>query len=200
MLSLFRHATRRSVFAARPASVAHYSEKHAPVEQSPDADANAETSGMEEVHQILQEQDESEPEGRFGDSDSTTPERPSDAKWKGFRYGRFVKPDDLTYKARLNAPRAYQTRRTQQGPPASVARYKDVFHQNGIDPLDLAMDANVLSHFVSEMGKIYGRNVTGLTSKSQRRIGKAIRRAKMMGIIPVLSKSPHYFNSIIRKE
>lgn len=39
------------------------------------------------------------------------------------------------------------------------------------------------------MGKIYGRPVTGLTLKSQRKLGKAIRRAKMMGIIPNLSKT-----------
>lgn len=38
------------------------------------------------------------------------------------------------------------------------------------------------------MGKIYGRNITGLTSRSQRRLGKAIRRARMIGIIPQLSR------------
>ncbi|KAG1755540.1 hypothetical protein EDB19DRAFT_413206 [Suillus lakei] len=33
------------------------------------------------------------------------------------------------------------------------------------------------------------RAETGLTTKSQRRLGKAIRRAKMMGVIPVLSSA-----------
>ncbi len=37
------------------------------------------------------------------------------------------------------------------------------------------------------MGKINTRPVTGLTRKNQRRIGKAIRRARMMGLIPVFS-------------
>lgn len=38
------------------------------------------------------------------------------------------------------------------------------------------------------MGKILPRNVTGLTRKSQRYVGKAIRRARAMGILPVLSR------------
>lgn len=38
------------------------------------------------------------------------------------------------------------------------------------------------------MGKIKPRSQTKLTWRSQRRLGKAIRRAKMMGIIPVLSR------------
>ena len=45
-----------------------------------------------------------------------------------------------------------------------------------------------MSYFVTHMGKIKRRSETQLTWKNQRRIGKAIRRAKMMGIIPVLSR------------
>lgn len=45
-----------------------------------------------------------------------------------------------------------------------------------------------MSRFVTSMGKIKSRSETQLTWKNQRRIGKAIRRAKMMGIIPVLSR------------
>ena len=40
----------------------------------------------------------------------------------------------------------------------------------------------------SLMGRIQPRNVTGLTRKSQRQVGKAIRRARAMGILPVLSR------------
>lgn len=89
-------------------------------------------------------------------------------------------------------------RRPLLGPPSREARYNDVFHQLGIDPLDECQNPTLLAGFMSEMGKIYGRNVTGLTTKSQRRLGKAIRRAKMMGVIPILSRpsieswSPRY--------
>ena len=47
-----------------------------------------------------------------------------------------------------------------------------------------------MSEFVTRMGRIKKRNETRLTWKNQRKLGKAVRRAKMMGIIPVLSKRP----------
>lgn len=73
-------------------------------------------------------------------------------------------------------------------PPASVARYNDVFRQLDLDPVDFALAPNILSAFTSEMGKIYARNVTGLTAHSQRRLGKAIRRSRAIGILPQLSR------------
>jgi small subunit ribosomal protein S18 len=59
----------------------------------------------------------------------------------------------------------------------------------GVDPLQEASNDVLMSSFVTEMGKIKHRAETGLTTKSQRRLGKAIRRAKMMGVIPVLSSA-----------
>jgi hypothetical protein len=46
-----------------------------------------------------------------------------------------------------------------------------------------------MAGFVTEMGKIKGRADTKLTRKSQRRLGQAIRRAKMMGLTPMLSRT-----------
>jgi hypothetical protein len=46
-----------------------------------------------------------------------------------------------------------------------------------------------MASFVTDMGKIRGRADTKLTRKSQRRLGKAIRRAKMMGLTPMLSRA-----------
>lgn len=48
------------------------------------------------------------------------------------------------------------------------------------------------------MGKIKSRAETGLTWKNQRRLGKAIRRAKMMGVIPVLSRRPLGLGYVVR--
>jgi small subunit ribosomal protein S18 len=47
----------------------------------------------------------------------------------------------------------------------------------------------ILANYVTEMGKIMPRASTGLTRKSQRMIGKAIRRARSMGLLPVMSRS-----------
>jgi small subunit ribosomal protein S18 len=68
----------------------------------------------------------------------------------------------------------------------------DVFHQLGLNPLLECQNPALLGGFMSEMGKIYGREVTGLTVKNQRRLGKAIRRARMMGVIPILSTPPDF--------
>ncbi|EGO27856.1 hypothetical protein SERLADRAFT_383498 [Serpula lacrymans var. lacrymans S7.9] len=75
------------------------------------------------------------------------------------------------------------------GPGRREARRQDVFYQLGIDPLHESQNAALLSAFVTEMGKIRPRTQTGLTTKTQRRLGKAIRRAKMMGVIPWLSRA-----------
>jgi len=61
-------------------------------------------------------------------------------------------------------------------------------HFNRVDiPRDFTANPVVLSEYLSEMGKIQGRAQTYLTAKNQRLLGKTIRRAKMMGIIPNLS-------------
>ena len=45
-----------------------------------------------------------------------------------------------------------------------------------------------MSEFVTRMGRIKKRNETRLTWKNQRKLGKAIRGAKMRGIIPLHSR------------
>ncbi|PCH41149.1 hypothetical protein WOLCODRAFT_16919 [Wolfiporia cocos MD-104 SS10] len=107
---------------------------------------------------------------------------------KFFRTGQFVKPYDFTREERTKSRRF--TSRPLLGPDAKTSREKDIFHKLDIDPLDECMNSALLSHFVTDMGKIQKRSVTQLTWKNQRRLGKAIRRAKMMGIIPILSRRP----------
>lgn len=75
------------------------------------------------------------------------------------------------------------------GPGAKQAASKDAFLYLGIDPLKEAMNDALLSKFVTTMGKIKGRNETGLSRRSQRRVGKAVRRARAMGILPMMSKA-----------
>lgn len=81
-------------------------------------------------------------------------------------------------------------KRPYLGPSAKVSRRKDAFHQLGIDPLRESFNPALLSNFVTDMGRVVSRAQTQLTWRSQRRLSKAIRRAKMMGIIPLHSKKP----------
>ncbi|KAI1795126.1 hypothetical protein LXA43DRAFT_993573 [Ganoderma leucocontextum] len=105
---------------------------------------------------------------------------------RGFQAYQFVQPKQFS-RAEYNKLRSY-TRRPALGPDAQASRHLDPLHQLGIDPRKESLNSSLLSRFVTSMGKIKKRSETNLTWMNQRRVGKAIRRAKMMGIIPVLSK------------
>ncbi len=45
-------------------------------------------------------------------------------------------------------------------------------------------DARGLSHFVTERGKIIPRRITGTCSRHQRRLTTAIKRARVMALLP----------------
>lgn len=54
-------------------------------------------------------------------------------------------------------------------------------------------NVQLLSQFISPFtGCIYGRHITGLCGKKQKEITKAIKRAKIMGFMPVTYKDPAY--------
>ncbi|GAV98973.1 mitochondrial ribosomal protein s18 [Lentinula edodes] len=122
-----------------------------------------------------------------GESGTTTYIPNSNSPYRAFVPNQFIQPHRLAYKSVVKQ-RGRPPTRAQVGPSRREAQYKDPFYRLGVDPLKQAMNPAMLLPFISEMGKVYGRNVTGLTKKNQRRVGKAIRRAKMMGIIPILSK------------
>ncbi|XP_023375117.1 28S ribosomal protein S18c, mitochondrial-like [Otolemur garnettii] len=51
----------------------------------------------------------------------------------------------------------------------------------------------LLSQFISPFtGCIYGRHITGFCGKKQKEITKAIKRAQIMGFMPVTYKDPAY--------
>ncbi|GAA5922113.1 mitochondrial 37S ribosomal protein bS18m RSM18 [Sporobolomyces koalae] len=72
------------------------------------------------------------------------------------------------------------------GPPTEFGETHDPFVRYGVDPLTDVSSLNSFwkSEFVTTMGKLKPRGKTGLQRKSQRRVGKAIRRARSMGIAP----------------
>lgn len=49
-------------------------------------------------------------------------------------------------------------------------------------------DVELLSKFLSEQGKILPRRLTGLTTKQQTRITKAIKRARILSLLPFVNK------------
>lgn len=111
------------------------------------------------------------------------------AKYERARRGRFpkdqhfLKPTDL-----LPREDPFRRKRALLGPGAAESRRGDWFHQLDIDPLDEATNPRLLSYFVTDMGKMKSRAENKLTWRNQRRLTKAVRRAKMMGVMPILHK------------
>ncbi len=83
-----------------------------------------------------------------------------------------VKNIDLGEEPKLErAPRRFQRRRQGQFVPDYVD-WKDV---------------DYLRRFIPERGKIMPRRISGISAKDQRRIARAIKRARTMALIPFVS-------------
>lgn len=113
---------------------------------------------------------------------------PRQERLKGFGYAQFVEPIDFSRGARIDTGWMKRRPKYLLGPGRREAERGDIFRQLDIDPVHEATNSRIMSFFVTEMGKIKPRSTTNLTWRSQRKLGKAIRRARMMGIIPQLSK------------
>jgi small subunit ribosomal protein S18 len=68
-------------------------------------------------------------------------------------------------------PRRYQRRRPRQVVPDYVD-WKDV---------------DYLKQYIPERGKIMPRRISGISAKDQRRIAKAIKRARTMALLPYVA-------------
>ena len=62
-------------------------------------------------------------------------------------------------------------------------RKVDYIAANHIDYVDYK-DVDLLKRFISERGKILPRRVTGTSAKNQRKVANAIKRARIMGLLP----------------
>ncbi len=60
------------------------------------------------------------------------------------------------------------------------------FKKSGIKYIDYK-DANFLLKFVNEQGKILPRRITGTSVKYQRKVSKAIKRARHLAILPYVA-------------
>lgn len=66
-------------------------------------------------------------------------------------------------------------------------RKVDFISANHIDYIDYK-DVDLLKRFISERGKILPRRVTGTSAKNQRMLTVAIKRARVMGLLPFVSE------------
>lgn len=62
------------------------------------------------------------------------------------------------------------------------------FTQNNIKYIDYK-DVKLLQKFISEQGKIIPKRITGTSSKYQRQLSLAIKRARHMALLPYVSDS-----------
>ncbi len=61
------------------------------------------------------------------------------------------------------------------------------FTKNKITNIDWK-DADLLKRFITQAGKITPRRVTGTSAKYQRQLAVAIKRARVMGLLPYIAK------------
>lgn len=58
---------------------------------------------------------------------------------------------------------------------------------NPKDPIDYK-DVELLRKFVTERGKILPRRITGLTAKQQKQLTVAIKRARILALLPFINQ------------
>ncbi len=63
----------------------------------------------------------------------------------------------------------------------------DYLAANHIEYVDYK-DVELLKRFISERGKILPRRVTGTSAKNQRKITAAVKRARIMALLPFVSE------------
>lgn len=66
-------------------------------------------------------------------------------------------------------------------------RKVDFIAAHHIDYIDYK-DVDLLKRFISERGKILPRRVTGTSAKNQRKLTVAIKRARVMGLLPFVAE------------
>ncbi|KAK9484415.1 hypothetical protein V1527DRAFT_203060 [Lipomyces starkeyi] len=67
--------------------------------------------------------------------------------------------------------------------------YGDRFKLIGRSPLEFYKDAHFLSEFVSPMGQIYARDITGLSRKNHRLVVRAVKRARAAGLLSTVHRA-----------
>ncbi|KAI9368947.1 ribosomal protein S18 [Aspergillus egyptiacus] len=116
---------------------------------------------------------------------------------------RFI--EDQRAAAESRALAKFQTREWKAGDvyaphdlsPAEMKKWKtrhpprtDAFDALKLNPLDAYKNFNIMSEYMTQMGRIKHRKNTGLRAVNQRKIAKAIRRAIGIGLMPSVHRHP----------
>jgi len=64
---------------------------------------------------------------------------------------------------------------------------QDYFSLNNIKHIDYK-DVEILKKFLNPNGKIMSHKRTGVTSKNQRQLALAVKRARFLGLLPFVAK------------
>ena len=64
---------------------------------------------------------------------------------------------------------------------------QDYFSANNIKYIDYK-DIDILKRFLNPNGRIISHKRTGVTSKNQRKLSKAIKNARFIGLLPFVAK------------
>lgn len=64
---------------------------------------------------------------------------------------------------------------------------QDYFSANNIKHIDYK-DITILKKFLNPNGKIMSHKRTGVTSKNQRQLAMAVKRARFLGLLPFVAK------------
>ncbi|OIL00532.1 30S ribosomal protein S18 [Oenococcus oeni] len=78
--------------------------------------------------------------------------------------------------------------RRQGGRRQGGRRRVDYLAVNHIDYVDYK-DTELLQRFIADNGKILPRRITGTSSKNQRKIATAIKRARIMALLPFVANN-----------
>lgn len=66
---------------------------------------------------------------------------------------------------------------------------KQVLYKANINEKISYKDVNLLKIFLTQQGKILPRRITGLNIQQQRKIAKAIKRARILSLLPFVSSN-----------
>ncbi|KAL4927420.1 mitochondrial 37S ribosomal protein bS18m [Aspergillus undulatus] len=66
----------------------------------------------------------------------------------------------------------------------------DAFDALNLNPIHLYKNFTIMSEYMTEMGRIKHRKMTGLRGVNQRKVAKAIRRAIGIGLMPSVHRHP----------
>jgi small subunit ribosomal protein S18 len=80
------------------------------------------------------------------------------------------------------APRGRQSRNSASSSDWNVAGKRRSRYPEGVTAIDFH-DYETLKKFMTEQGKIMPSRITGTTPQMQRRLARAIRRARIMGLV-----------------